>query len=216
MGKQKTKLNVRRVKHESFIENITWLIETGIEIYIETHGETGTPTGGTVDILRLKKGLKALLSNNLDKIMEEVVSYKRSVSAHFSHPDLLLLRKKRDEVARSSSLSERKKFYFWKLVTSFDVMLSMVVAKTLATVVVDEDEVIAESYYALIGCLMMVVGDINHGQIPSHYIDTLIVCGLKIERVDGAEVEALNIDGLTVEALSQQCERRQAALFGVA
>jgi len=94
-------------------------------------------------------------------------------------------------------------------------MTSMVVANTLANASNDQDEVVANSCWALIGLLMMVVGDANHGRIPKHYIDTLRICGLEIKRVDREDVDALNIDGHTADALSQQCDRRQASLFGV-
>jgi len=214
MGTQK-KRYTRGMTHASYVEIFTRWLEVGIEIYIETHGETGSPTGGSVDMPRLKKLLRELIEKNLLTVLEEVAAYKRSVSRHFPRSDQLLLRKTPEEVARSSSLSERKKFRFQKLVFSYDVMTSMVVAKTLANASSDQDEVVANSCLQLTGLLMMAVGDANHGLIPKHYIDTLRVCGLEIECVDGKDVEALNIDGLTAEALSQQCDRRQAALFGV-
>jgi len=214
MGTQKKRYK-RGMTHVSYVEIFTRWLEVGIEIYIDTHGETGSPTGESVDMPRLKKLLRELIEKNLVKVLEEVAAYKQSVSTHFPRSDQLLLRKTPEEFARSSSLSERKKFRFQKLVTSYDVMTSMVVANTLANASNDQDEVVANSCWALIGLLMMVVGDANHGRIPKHYIDTLRICGLEIKRVDREDVDALSIDGLMFEALSQQCDRRQASLFGV-
>jgi hypothetical protein len=200
---------------DSRVKTIVHVIKIGIEIYIKTYGETDSPSGKSVDMPRLEKVLNELIGKNLVTVLEEVAAYKRSVSRHFPRSDLLLLNTTLDNPSRYPSYSKQKKLRFQSLLLSHGIMESIVVAQTLSAAAMCEDKVVAHSCVALTGLLIALVGDVNHGEIPKHFIDTLIACGVEMELVDSADIEMLSIDGHMFDALSQQCDRRQAALFGV-
>ena len=213
MSEIDTAPRVHHDNHESLLQRLSQEIKFIIDEYIYTHGETGTPTSLQVDMPRLRSCVDDLLVVNCPRVFDSIVAYQKVVESNLAESDLLLLNLATSDPDKTHSVSEVEKDRIDRLMLSLDEMMFMVVMRKLAKVMKESDEILALSCDSLVGFMMMVLGDLNDGEIPEGYIDTLRACDIQIEKMDEASVAALNIDGLSLEELSNQMERRQRAVF---
>lgn len=197
---------------KDFIDEISDDFQGKVDGYISTHGPTGAPVAIQVDMLKLKNKARLLLSDHFDDIIPSLSSFQQVTDSFLDPKEIEVTDLSTDVLNSLAKSPNQAKKQPIALVLSLDLMLLMIVIKSLADLVEDEDEVLSNSCHSLVGYLMMELADINDGEIPERFIKILKACGLTIRRLDEASIEDLKIEGLSIEELEKQREIRQGLM----